>query len=161
MECFYMTKTDMFKSDWMRHAWQPALSQLPVVLWAIALVFDVLTQFKIGGNLLVQLSFFFIAVGLIITFFTLPANLVSWAEFKKEQRAWKLGLGQATLGLVVAVVYAVNLGVRVSTFASAEMVGGVALTLSAIGAVLLIASAYLSGLLTFNHSDTEMPAKQG
>jgi uncharacterized membrane protein len=55
------------------------------------------------------------------------------------------------LNLVVGVLFAINLGLRVHTFRDAPVVRGPPLVLSIVGTVLLIGSAYLGGLMTYDY----------
>jgi uncharacterized membrane protein len=55
------------------------------------------------------------------------------------------------LNLVVAVLFAINLGLRVHTFRDVPVVQGPPLVLSIVGTVLLIGSAYLGGLTTYDY----------
>jgi len=55
------------------------------------------------------------------------------------------------LNLAVAVLFAINFGLRVQTFRQATVIEGAPLVLSIVGTVLLIGSAYLGGLMTYNY----------
>ena len=98
-----------------------------------------------------RLSFFCIVLGLAATLPAVPSGLVDWMEIKKEKPAWKIGLYHMALNLVVTILFAVDFGLRVSTFQSATMVEPTALALSAIGTGLLFVSAYLAGLMVYDH----------
>src|SRR5438477_593487 len=78
-------------------------------------------------------------------------NLIDWGGIKKEKPAWKIGLYHMTLNLVVALLFAVNLGLRAPTFRQATIVAGGPLALSAIGTALLIVSAYLGGVMVYSY----------
>ena len=55
------------------------------------------------------------------------------------------------LNLVVALLFAINLGLRVQTFRHNAKVGGAPLLLSVIGTALLIGSAYLGGMMVYQY----------
>ena len=55
------------------------------------------------------------------------------------------------LNLAVALLFAINLGLRVQTFRLDAKVAGAPLLLSAIGTVLLIGSAYLGGMMVYQY----------
>ncbi len=142
---------NFFKGTWLKHPLHPLFAHVPVGVWPAALLFDALSQLRIGGNALVRLSFFAIAFGLAATLPAVPSGLVDWMSIKKEKPAWKLGLYHMALNLIVALLFAVNLGLRVSTFQEATMVSSGPLLLSAIGTGLLFISAYLGGLMVYDH----------
>src|SRR6266576_2736112 len=74
-----------------------------------------------------------------------------WSAFKKEKPAWKIGLYHMILNLLVALLFAINLGLRVQTFREATTIAGVPLLLSILGTALLIGSAYLGGMMTYTY----------
>lgn len=141
---------DFLKGKWLRHPLHPLLVHIPVALWPGALILDLLSRSHIGGNVMVSLSFYAIAVGLAMAVLAVPTGLVDWTGIKKEKPAWKIGLYHLALNLIVALLFAVNLGLRVPTFREATEVLPVPLLLSAIGTVLLIASSYLGGLMVYD-----------
>jgi uncharacterized membrane protein len=143
--------TEFLKGKWLNHPLHPIIVHIPMGLWPAALIFDLLSQFNIGGNALVRLSFYAILFGLISVLLAVPTGVMDWAEIKKEKPAWKLGLYHMTMNLVVSIVYAMNLGLRLETFRTATAVASLPLLLSVIGVLLLIASAYLGGLMIYNH----------
>ncbi len=142
---------NFLKGKWLKHPLHPLLVHIPVAVWPAALLFDVLSRLNFGGNTLVRLSFFCIALGLASTLPAIPTGLVDWLEIKKEKPAWKIGLYHMSVNLVLTIVFAVNLGLRVSTFQSAGVVASAPVALSAIGTGLLFLSAYLGGLMVYDY----------
>jgi uncharacterized membrane protein len=142
---------DILKGKWLGHPLHPIFVHIPMAVWPAALVFDLLARFGIGGNAMVQASFFAIALGLLAVFLAVPTGIVDWMGIKKENPAWKLGLYHMALNLFVALLFAINLGLRVDTFREATTVGGPPLLLSLIGTVLLVVSAYLGGLMVYSY----------
>jgi uncharacterized membrane protein len=142
---------DFLKGKWLKHPLHPMLAHIPVAVWPGALLFDLLSQTDIGGNAMVRLSFYAIAFGLAATVLAVPTGLVDWSEIKKEKPAWKIGLYHMALNLVVALLFAINFGFRLPTFREDAAVATAPLVLSALGSVLLMVSAYLGGLMVFDH----------
>lgn len=124
---------------------------LPMGAWCGALLFDLLSRAQVGGNAMVRLSFISIAVGLASVLIAIPTGVLDWGGVKKEKPAWKIGLYHMAVNLVATILYAMNLGVRLPTWKTAEMVSLGALGLSAIGTVLLMAGAYLGGRMVYAH----------
>ncbi|HEU5124178.1 MAG TPA: DUF2231 domain-containing protein [Verrucomicrobiae bacterium] len=142
---------NFLKGKWLGHPLHPVLVHVPAALWPGALVFDLLSRGHIGGNAMVRLSFCAIAVGLAVALLAVPTGLVDWSGIKKEKPAWKIGLYHLALNLVVALLFAVNLGLRVATFRDATEVLPIPTLLSAIGTLLLMISGYLGGLMVYDH----------
>jgi uncharacterized membrane protein len=105
----------------------------------------------VGGNAMVQLAFYCIGVGLLAALVAVPTGVLDWSEIKKEKPAWKIGLYHMAVNLIVALIFAINLGLRVENFQTARVVGTAPLLLSVIGTVLLLGGAYLGGLMVFDH----------
>ncbi len=142
---------NFLKGKWLKHPLHPLLVHVPVGLWPAALLFDVLSRLNIGGNAMVRLSFFCIALGLAATLAAVPTGLVDWMQIKKEKPAWKIGLYHMALNLIVAILFAVNLGLRVATFQTVAAVESGPIILSAIGTGLLFISSYLGGLMVYDY----------
>ena len=122
-----------------------------MAMWPGALIFDLLSQWNVGGNTMVRLSFYAIVLGLAASFLAVPTGLIDWSGIKKEKPAWKIGLYHMILNLVVALLFAINLGLRLQTFHEATKVDGTPLLLSIVGTALLIASAYLGGRMVYEY----------
>jgi uncharacterized membrane protein len=120
-------------------------------MWPTALIFDVLSQWNVVGNAGVRLSFYAIALGLLVSLVAVPAGLVDWSGIKKEKPAWKLGLYHLILNLIVAVLFAINLGLRLRDFRDAKVVATAPLLLSLIGTSILVISAYLGGRMVYEY----------
>lgn len=124
---------------------------VPVALWPGALLFDLLSFAGVGGNAMVRLSFVAIAFGLAAAAFAVPTGVADWSEIKQEKPAWKIGLYHMGANLIVIILYAINLGLRLETFETATRIAPMPLILSAIGTVVLFGSAYLGGMMVYDH----------
>ena len=142
---------DFLKGKWLGHPLHPILVHVPMAMWPGALIFDLLSKWQIGGNAMVRLSFYAIVFGLLASLLAIPAGVMDWSGIKKEKPAWKIGLYHMILNLLVALLFAINLGLRVQTFREATTVAGVPLLLSILGTALLIGSAYLGGMMTYTY----------
>jgi len=135
----------------MKHPIHPIAVHLPLALWPGALLFDLLSRADIGGNAMVRLSFWAILLGLVAALVAIPTGIMDWSGIKKEKPAWKIGLLHMLLNAVVFVIFIFNAKMRIQSFRFDTEVDTTALTLSIIGTVLLIASAYLGGLMVYDH----------
>jgi len=95
----------------MGHPLHPIVVHVPMATWPGALIFDLLSQWNIGGNAMVRLSFYAIIFGLAASLLAIPTGLVDWAGIKKEKPAWKIGLYHMGLNLAVALLFAINANV--------------------------------------------------
>jgi uncharacterized membrane protein len=144
-----MKQADEFKPpDFPYHS---LIVHIPVATWSCALLFDSLSRLHVGNNAMVRLSFFSIAFGLAAALFAIPTGVLDWGGVKKEKPAWKIGLYHMATNLVVTIIFAMNLGLRLTTWKTAEIVSLPALLLSAIGTALLFGGAYLGGLMVYEH----------
>ncbi len=142
---------DFLKGKWLKHPLHPIIVHVPIAMWPGALIFDLLSQWNIGGNAMVRLSFCAIVFGLAASLLAIPTGLVDWTGIKKEKPAWKIGLYHMGLNLAVALLFAINLGLRMQTFCQDVKVAGAPLLLSAIGTALLVGSAYLGGMMVYQY----------
>jgi uncharacterized membrane protein len=142
---------DLLKGKWLGHPLHPIIVHVPMAMWPGALIFDLLSQWHIGGNAMVRLSFYAIIFGLVASLLAVPTGLLDWSGIKKEKPAWKIGLYHMALNLAVALLFAVNLGLRWQTFRDATQVAATPLLLSVVGTALLIGSAYLGGMMVYQY----------
>ena len=146
-----MRAADLLKGKWLGHPLHAAIVHVPVALWPGALVFDLLSYAGVGGNAMAKLSFVAIAFGLAAAAFAVPTGVADWSEIKQEKPAWKIGLYHMGANLIAIILYAINLGLRVESFETATRIAAVPLILSAIGTAILLGSAYLGGLMVYDH----------
>src|SRR5438876_10253567 len=142
---------DFLKGKWLGHPLHPILAHVPMAMWPGALIFDLLSQYQIGGNAMVRLSVYAIAFGLAAALLAAPTGLVDWSGIKREKPAWKIGLYHMLLNLIVAILFAVNLYLRWPTFREATQVDQIPLLLSAVGTLILMVSAYLGGRMVYEY----------
>lgn len=143
--------TEFLQGKWLKHPLHPIIVHVPMAVWPAALLFDLLSLLQIGGNAMVRLSFYSILFGLIAVLVAVPTGVIDWGGVKQEKPAWRLGLYHMALNLVVAILFAMNLGLRLEDYREAERVGALPLLLSGVGTLLLFGSAYLGGLMVYDH----------
>src|SRR5437016_11222583 len=141
---------DFLQGKWLGHPLHPALVHVPVGSFTAALLFDVLSRVGVGGNAMVQTSFYCIAVGVIVALLAAPAGLADWLDIKSDKPAYKIGLWHMGLNVLVVVLWAINLGLRWNNFRSQENVDAAPLVFSVIGTTMLLISGYLGSLMVFD-----------
>jgi uncharacterized membrane protein len=139
------------QGQWFGHPLHPALVHLPTALWLAALVFDSLTLLGVGGNAMVQASFYAILFGLLAALLAIPTGLADWWDIKREKPAWKIGVYHLILNIIVTIIFAVNLSLRVERLNEAAFVSLIPAGLSLIGALLLLISGYLGGRMVYGY----------
>jgi uncharacterized membrane protein len=142
---------DLLQGTRIRHPLHPAIVSLPVGLWSMALVFDLLSRIGDGNPTFVRTSFYSILIGLIAALAAVPTGVADWSSVKPEKPAWRLGFFHLVLNVVVALLFALNLGLRWGETGDERQVSPGQLTLSAIGAGMLWVSVYLGGRMTYEH----------
>jgi len=135
----------------LKHPLHPIAVHLPMALWPSATLFDLLSRADVGGNAMVRLSFWAIALGLVSALIAIPTGIVDWSGIKQEKPARKIGLYHFGVNALVTILFVVNLILRVKTFRFEDQVETGPLALSIIGTLLLIGSAYLGGLMVYDH----------
>src|SRR5438876_7276903 len=119
---------DFLKGKWLRHPLHPILVHVPMAMWPSALIFDLLSRWN--GNIMVRLSFYAIVFGLAASLLAVPTGVLDWSGIKKEKPAWKIGLYHMILNLIVALLFAINLALRLKDFREATTVAAAPLVLS-------------------------------
>jgi uncharacterized membrane protein len=140
----------ILQGKWLGHPLHPALVHVPVGLFPAALLFDALSRAGIGGNAVVQMSFYCIALGLIGSLLAAPAGLADWLEIKPDKPAYRIGLWHMGLNIVVVVIWVLNLVLRWAGFRRESIVGTAPLVLSAVGTAVLLVSGYLGSRMVFD-----------
>lgn len=140
---------DFLQGKWLKHPLHPALVHIPTSLWPAALVFDLLSRARGGGNIFVQLSFYSVLFGVLVALLAIPTGYADWTDIRREKPAWKIGLYHLGLNVVVWILSVVNLGLRLDSYRNAESVPIALLGLSALVTVLLSISGYLGGRMIY------------
>ena len=146
-----MAIVDIVRGKWLGHPLHPGVVHLIVALWPTAFIFDLLTYFNVGGNALVRGSFWAILIGLLVALVAVPTGLADFLTIPRDKPAWRLGLYHMMLNVLVAIIFALNLGLRINTQTTAVQVDIVPLTLSLIGTVILAVSGYLGGRMVYQY----------
>jgi uncharacterized membrane protein len=146
-----MTFKDFLLGRWLGHPLHPAVVHLPTSLWPAALIFDVLTHITHLGNPLVKTSFYAILIGLIATLLAIPTGIAEWSLIQRQRPVWRIAILHLAINLLATILFAINLGLRISTLQTDRAVPPVPLAFSVLGVIVLLISGYLGGLMVFNH----------
>lgn len=152
---------DFLQGKWLGHPLHPALVHVPVGLWPGALILDLLTLTTLGGNVLVQVSFYAIALGLVVAVVAMIPGFADWSGIKREKPAWKLGIYHMILNIGSALVWACNLWIRWPRFQEAQQAAPLEILLSAGGTILLIVGGWFGGRMVFNEGTSVARLSKG
>ncbi len=142
---------EFLRGRWLGHPLHPLLVHVPVSLWPASLAFDVLALADIGGNAMVQASFYAIVTGLAFALLAVPVGFADWWGIKRENRAWTLGVYHMILNLSAAAVWTVNAMLRWDVSRTDTSVAAVPLMLSIAGTALVLVSGYLGGRMVYDY----------
>ena len=141
---------EFLQGKWLGHPLHPALVHLPTGLLPVSLLFDILSRSGIGANAMVQTSFYCISMALLIALLAVPAGLADWLDIKTDKPAYKVALWHMSLNLLVAILFATNFALRLSTFQHQNQIDLLPLFLSILGTLVLIVSGYLGSWMVFD-----------
>ena len=141
---------DFLQGKWLGHPLHPALVHIPLGLWLVAAVLDVLIVLDVGVAVLTRLSLYCVIGGLVSVLAVVPTGVADWAPIKKEKPAWKLGLYHMLLNMLAIFVWAGNFGLRLDALDEVAGITTPILVTSLLGAGLLMVSGYLGSLMVFH-----------
>lgn len=144
-----MKLLDILQGKWLGHPLHPAIVHVPLGLWPVATVLDLVVYFGPGGEGLARLAFYAVLLGLAAALLAVPTGVADWAPIKKGKPAWKLGLYHLVLNLAAALFWAINAGLRYDAFGEAAAITGAILLTSIVGTLLVLIGGYLGSRLVF------------
>ncbi|HZS39078.1 MAG TPA: DUF2231 domain-containing protein [Polyangia bacterium] len=131
-----------------RSALHPLLVQFPLALWGMSFVFDVLSLRY--GPAMAEAARFNLAGGLVAALFAAATGARDFLRrLEPRSPARRLGRYHAALNALAAALFAASLIAR-HRLPPSPSTRELPLVLSALGVVVLGASAYLGGVLMFN-----------
>jgi uncharacterized membrane protein len=139
---------EFLQGKWLKHPLHPALVHVPTALWPMALLMDVISQFR-PDNAFVQLAFYAIGLGLVVAILAIPTGYADWTDIRPEKPAWKLGLYHMILNVIISILWGINLALRVQGSQTDSSVSLGLVGLSAVAMLLLLVSGYLGGRMIY------------
>lgn len=146
-----MKPIEILQGKWLGHPLHPALVHIPVGAWLAACIIDVIARATSPDPGLARLALYLVAAGLGLTLLAVPTGIADWAGIKREKPAWKLGLYHMIGSAVAALLWAVNLVLRIRSLDTVEPITAPILVTSLAGTLVLVASAYLGKLMVYDH----------
>lgn len=128
-----------------KHPIHPMLVTVPIGLWIFSFVCDLLFVLGVGASLWFTLAFWTIIGGLIGALIAAIPGVIDMLSLSDQPK--KLALAHMSLNVAIVVLYAVNLGMRLTGAAHA----GYPLALSSVAIVLLGVSGWLGAHMVYVH----------
>lgn len=133
------------------HPLHPPLTDFPIVLWSISLLWDILA-FARGDPFWAQFSFWSIATGLVAALPTLATGLLDYASIPDDQQAAeRTATRHMIVMLCTTALFVGSLLLRYGQDSLGSLRTIVAVILSAVGVALLPVGGWLGGELVFRH----------
>ena len=139
-----------FEGHWLGHPLHPILVELPVALWPMALLWDVLTRLGYGGNALVRAAFVGVLLGLLSAIPAALAGIVDWSGVKQSNPAWRLGMLHLILNVSATGLALLSLVLRAGDLDATETASLPLLLMLAV-TLLVALSSYLGGRLVYEY----------
>jgi len=129
---------DLLNGVWLGHPLHPAITDVPIGAFVVALVLDVMGARPAATT----------AIGVGVLFMIIAA-LVGYADYiDLEGTPRRFGSVHSSLMLIAAVLYIVSFGMRLGCCGASGT--DVEVLLSVVGFVIVISSAYVGGELVYN-----------
>ncbi len=141
---------ELLQGRWLGHPLHPAIVHIPVGLWVVAPIADVLAGCDVAPALLSRLAAYAAAGGVLGALVAIPTGAAEWASIKPEKPAWRLTLAHMLVNLLATVIWAVNCGLRLAVWSSEVPLNTLILATSLLGLALVLLGGWLGGLLTYD-----------
>lgn len=128
-----------------KHPIHPMLVPLPIGLWIFSFVCDLTFVLGSGASLWFTLGYWTMIGGLVGALIAAIPGIIDMLSLNGKPK--KIALTHMALNSIVVVLFAVNIGMRITGAA----IAGLPLALSAIAITLLAISGWLGGHMVFVH----------
>jgi uncharacterized membrane protein len=135
---------------WFGHPLHAVLSDFPVALLGTSLLWDALGLWR-GAAVWWAISFWDIALGLVIALAAAGAGAVDYAAINEGEQVVKLATTHMMLMLLATGMYVASLLVRGGPLPPAGVNRIIVLSLESLGLILLMAGGWCGGHLVFHH----------
>lgn len=127
------------------HPVHPMLVPLPIGLWIFSFICDLAFVFGVGASHWFTISFYTMIGGTLAALIAAIPGTIDM--FSLTGRPKKLALTHMALNVTIVLLYAVNVGMRISD----PVVAGLPLALSIVAIALLVTSGWIGGHLIYVH----------
>jgi uncharacterized membrane protein len=141
----------ILQGRFLRHPLHPMLVHLPVALWPLSLVSDILYM-STDDVFFARASFYLIGVGILVALLAAATGAAELIDVPRRTLAMRIGLTHGILNVLIAGLYLLSFFSRGSLSTGSDgIVTSTELLLNVISVGLLMVSGYLGGLLVYEH----------
>ncbi|HEV2888436.1 MAG TPA: DUF2231 domain-containing protein [Jatrophihabitans sp.] len=133
------------------HPFHPVLVTVPIGAWVASLVFDIASHVVDRPGFLTQASEWLIGIGVLGALAAATFGLMDLLTIPRGTPAFTTGRIHAGLNLAVTVAYVVNFLWRHNDYTQGDAVSGGPLLLSVVSLLVLSASGWLGGKLSYHY----------
>ncbi|HUP57284.1 MAG TPA: DUF2231 domain-containing protein [Bdellovibrionota bacterium] len=142
---------EILQGRFLRHPLHPMLVHMPVALWPLSLVSDIISMSS-GDPFFARASFYMIGIGIAIALLAAVTGAAELIDVPRRTLAMRIGLTHGVLNLLIAGLYLLNFFARGDLSTGSDgVVTSTDLILNVISVGLLMVSGYLGGLLVYEH----------
>lgn len=142
---------EFLQGRFMKHPLHPMLVHIPVGLWVIGFISDIVF-FASGNSNFSLFSYYCILFGLIGAALAIPSGLAEYVSIPKETHPKRIATTHMLLNVVVSILFLINFLSRNGMEEGApSLVTRGQFILNIFSIILLSISGYLGGLLVYDH----------
>ena len=130
----------------LKHPIHPMLIPFPIALWIFSFVCDVIYALGWGGTVWNDLAFYSMAGGVVGALIAAVPGYIDYRSLS-DPKVKRIGWWHMVINLCIAVLFAINLWLRVGSQPGAAL----PMVLSFIGIAMLGVSGWLGGELVYVH----------
>lgn len=132
------------------HPFHPILVTIPIGAWVASLIFDIASRVNsAGSHPLVDAAYWLIAIGILGALVAAVFGFMDLLAIPRSTKAFRVGLTHMGLNLVIVGIFIGDFFWRQSSYYVAARTEAGQLALSAVAIVLLLASGWLGGMLSY------------
>lgn len=133
------------------HPFHPILVTVPIGAWVASLVFDVISRTGDDAAVFAKGAYWLIGIGIVGALVAAMFGFLDLFAIPTGTRVFKTALTHMSLNLSVVALFAVGFALRHSHFRDSDGTPSGPLALSVVALVLLGASGWLGGKLTYRY----------
>lgn len=133
------------------HPFHPILVTVPIGAWVASLVFDVVSRTSDEPEVFAKGSYWLIGLGVLGALAAAVFGFLDLLAIPSGTRAFRTALTHMSLNLAVVAAFVVSFVLRMGTIDDGEQVGVGLIGLSVVALVVLGASGWLGGKLTYRY----------
>ena len=131
------------------HPIHPILVTIPIGAWVASLVFDIVAKNSDDPATFAQGAFWLLVIGIAGAALAAVFGVLDLTTIPPKTAAYRTGVTHMALNFIALVIFAIDVSVRQSN--GRDDVSNLALALTILGLLVLSASGFLGGTLSYTH----------